>query len=210
MKQHVPARERHPPAQSTGPDNTRAEILAAARAAFGRTGLEGTSVRAVAERAGVNASTVIYFFYSKEGLFKAAISDVAPATEPLKEALLCGATGSELVERYLAIWEDNESGPAMRALIRATVGSHRAAHLMHDALLGNLFAASTNDPLGGELALTQLLGLAIGRHVSRLPELSRTDIATIAARVGPVIDAHLHGRDDGLSSQPTSTLSVVP
>ena len=54
-------------------DRTRAAILTAARAQFTETGYDGTGLRAIAGRAGVNVALISRYFGSKDGLFLAAI-----------------------------------------------------------------------------------------------------------------------------------------
>lgn len=194
-----------PPGRRPGADSTRTTILAAARAAFASTGFEGTSVRAVATRAGVDPSTVLHFFVTKDGLFRAVISEVAPATAPLVEALQRRAGGSELATLYLGIWAGEDSGPAIQALIRAAFGSERATELLREVLLHEVFdAVDADDALGAELALTHLLGVALGRHLGHLPALSRADIDTIAARVGPTLDTYLSPTTRASEGDPTS------
>ncbi|MDE0065098.1 MAG: TetR/AcrR family transcriptional regulator [Gammaproteobacteria bacterium] len=48
---------------------TRANILAAAKACFGSTGFRSTSNRDIAEKAGVTAATIYYYFKNKSDLF---------------------------------------------------------------------------------------------------------------------------------------------
>lgn len=188
----APTTATRPPGRRPGSDSTRTAILAAARAAFASTGFEGTSVRAVATRAGVDPSTVLHFFATKDGLFRAVISEVSPATAPLVEALQRRAAGTELATLYLDIWAGEDSGPPIQALIRAAFGSERATELLREVLLHEVFdAVDADDPLGAELALTHLLGIALGRHLGHLPALSRTDTDAIAARVGPTLDTYL-------------------
>ena len=54
-------------------DRTRTAILTAARAQFTETGYDGTGLRAIAGRAGVNVALISRYFGSKDGLFLAAI-----------------------------------------------------------------------------------------------------------------------------------------
>jgi len=54
-------------------ERTRTAILAAARAQFTETGYDGTGLRAIAGRAGVNVALISRYFGSKDGLFLAAI-----------------------------------------------------------------------------------------------------------------------------------------
>ncbi len=54
---------------------TRADILAAARHVFASRGIDGTSVRKVAEAAKVNNAMIYYHFKDKEDLYRSVISD---------------------------------------------------------------------------------------------------------------------------------------
>jgi TetR/AcrR family transcriptional regulator len=55
--------------------DTRAEILKAARRVFARRGLDGASVREVAEAASVNNAMIYYHFKDKVELYRAVLSD---------------------------------------------------------------------------------------------------------------------------------------
>lgn len=54
---------------------TRASIIAAARTLFAQRGLEGTSVREVAEAAGVNNAMIYYHFTDKVEMYRAVLAD---------------------------------------------------------------------------------------------------------------------------------------
>src|ERR1700744_619521 len=54
-----------------GPTTTRAAVLAAARQAFEENGYAATSLREVARRAGVDASLIVHFYGSQDGLLVA-------------------------------------------------------------------------------------------------------------------------------------------
>ena len=73
----IPAASQVGPALGTGgprSESTRRAILGAARAMFAARGYERTTIRAVAARAGVDASMVMRYFRSKAGLFTAAVA----------------------------------------------------------------------------------------------------------------------------------------
>ena len=175
-----------------GSDSTREEILRTARTAFGATGYDGTSLRSVAVKAGVDPSTVIHFFGTKEGLFEAVIQGIAPATKPFVEALQRRAGGAELVRHYLQMWEDDQSGGAMRAVIRTSLTSEKAVKLLRETLTKHILrAASYANALHAEIAMTHLIGIGMGRYIAHLPELTQADIPTIAESVGPILDHYL-------------------
>ena len=75
---------RRPKSGGTGP-GTRAEILAAARRVFARHGLDGTSVREVAEVAGVNNAMIYYHFRDKVDLYRAVLADSFTAFDRIWE-----------------------------------------------------------------------------------------------------------------------------
>ena len=57
-------------------ESTRENLLAAARAAFGESGLEGARVDDIAHRAGVNKQLVYHYFGSKDELYTAVLEQV--------------------------------------------------------------------------------------------------------------------------------------
>src|SRR5207244_8003118 len=92
-----------------GKRDTRTEIIAAAREAFRADGYDGTTMRSVARRAGVDPSLVHHYFGDKAGLF-VAVMDLAHDPRQVSEqlALRPGPKGAGLVLAFLDIWE----GPA--------------------------------------------------------------------------------------------------
>src|ERR1700759_1320075 len=65
-----------------GGANTRAQLLDAARAEFAERGYEGATVRAIADRAGVDPAMVNHFFGGKDGLFPASLDLPRDAPAP--------------------------------------------------------------------------------------------------------------------------------
>ncbi len=55
--------------------NTRSMILAAARKVFADKGVEGTSIRKVAEAAKVNNAMIYYYFKDKDDLYRSLLTD---------------------------------------------------------------------------------------------------------------------------------------
>ncbi|MGE6786703.1 TetR/AcrR family transcriptional regulator [Ensifer adhaerens] len=177
-----------------GSDSTRSAILKSARDAFATAGYSGASIRAIATEAGVDPSTVIHFFTTKDGLFQAVIQDVAQTSAPLLEALRNRASGTELVKTYLTIWDNAESGPAMQAIIRTSFSSTRAMELFRATQTRSFLeavASVTKDPLSAELVMMQLIAIGMGRFIAALPELSSQPIDVLAERVGPLLDQYL-------------------
>lgn len=91
---------------------TRDRILAAARALFAERGFDGTSVRMIADRAGVSDPAVHYYFPTKYDLFRALMVQpdyrVPPRARNLDEAV-------DVLADMFAWWADNA------ALVRAVL-----------------------------------------------------------------------------------------
>ncbi|TQS42984.1 TetR/AcrR family transcriptional regulator [Cryptosporangium phraense] len=108
---------------------TRAAVLAAARDAFLDAGYAGTTIRAVAEAAGVSPETVYKRFGGKAGLLK-AVYDVAMAGDddpvPIAErpeflAVRTASTTAEVAAAYAAYARllTGRAGPLMRVVLSA-------------------------------------------------------------------------------------------
>jgi AcrR family transcriptional regulator len=184
-----------------GPNQTRAAILEAARAAFAERGYDGVSIRGVARDARVDPALVHRFYGSKEELFVAAMAlPVSPSQ--LVETLLAGGTeelGERLVRTVLGLFDAPDAFAPFLALIRGAVSNERAAALLREfiarEILGRLaHAASPDRPeLRASLAGSQIIGLAMARAVVGVPPLATTDRDTVVACVGPAIQRYLTG-----------------
>src|ERR1700690_1747666 len=89
---------------SGGPRSERARraILGAARAMFAARGYEGTTIRAVAGRADIDASMVMRYFQSKAGLFTAAVT--LDLEVPDLRSVPASGRGELLVRHFLRRW----------------------------------------------------------------------------------------------------------
>jgi AcrR family transcriptional regulator len=94
---------------------TRAALLTAARELFATEGYERTTVRAVADRAGVNQALLFRYFGNKEGLFAEAATELALA--PLRS----GAPET-LLERVVHDAFTDELGSALLLAVLNTGG----------------------------------------------------------------------------------------
>jgi AcrR family transcriptional regulator len=91
-----------------GSPDTRAAILVEARALFAAKGYAGTSVRAVATAAGVDAALVHHYFGTKDDLFLAALRAPLDPREVLAPVAAAGVDGAgeRLVRIFLSVWDD--------------------------------------------------------------------------------------------------------
>lgn len=185
------------PSRATGAAATRAALLAAARELFAAQGFDRTTVRGIAERAGVNQALLFRYFGSKDALFAAALSEQA-------HALAAEAPPEDLLATTLRRIMQPTGGPGdadlLLALLRSP-GESRATNALRDALAGPYRAAlatlSTDDGpdavLRAELLLAWLLGIAFARSVLEVPILVEADAEATVAHVERAARALLGG-----------------
>jgi AcrR family transcriptional regulator len=174
----------------------RLAILGAARAMFAAHGYDGTTIRAVAAHAGVDASMVMRYFQSKAGLFAAAVT--MDLEVPDLGSAPAGRRGEQLVRNFISRWEDPVRGEEMIALLRTGVASETVAGQLQ-AVIGQLvtrpIAALGGDGAAerGTLIAAQLLGVALCRYVLRLEPLASLPPDDVVADVAPSVQRYLTG-----------------
>ncbi|MCD2195288.1 TetR family transcriptional regulator [Actinomycetospora endophytica] len=182
----------------------RDAVLAAARRAFATHGFERATVRGVAADAGVDASMVIRYYTSKDGLFEAATAiDLAlPELGPV----VASERGAALAERFVELWDGPDTGEVLTLLLRSAPTSERAADRIRDVFSTQVRVMverlvdprRTGDP--GLQVITDrrsaalssyILGTALARYVLRLPPLGDARPDEVIATMGPVVQAIL-------------------
>lgn len=88
-------------------DERSAQILAAARRLFGRSGLAGTSMVEIAEQAGVARGLVNHYFGTKRELYLAVVADLAAELPAVVRSDLRGGPADAMVDANLASWLDS-------------------------------------------------------------------------------------------------------
>jgi AcrR family transcriptional regulator len=181
---------------SGGPrsEPTRQAILGAARAMFAARGFEGTTIRAVAAQAGIDASMVMRYFQSKAGLFTAAVT--MELRVPDLRPVPASDRGKLLVRHFISRWEDPVRDDEMIALLRTAVTSTTVAEQLQ-AVLSQLITEPIADlgdeqaPERGTLIAAQLLGLAMCRYILRLEPLASWPSEDVVAAVAPSVQRYL-------------------
>ena len=84
---------------------TEARILEATRELLGEFGLDGTTLKAICERAGVRVGSFYNLFDSKETVVLRVVAEAIAAVDP-DPAHLGTETLNDLVEAYIAFFED--------------------------------------------------------------------------------------------------------
>lgn len=191
---------RRPRGRRPAGESTRNALLDAARAEFTERGFDGATVRAIAQRAGVDAAMVNHWFGGKEELFLAALQiPVDPAR--VIPAVLKGdpeRVAERILRTFLSVW-DSTGGGAMAALIRSVASHERAARMMREfisrVVIGRIVSAVSPDRAELRVALcgTQIAGLAMIRYVIRLEPLASADHDTVVAAIAPNLQRYLTG-----------------
>ena len=184
-----------------GEAGTRERIADAARRLFAERGFDRTSVRAVAAEAGVDPALVHHYFGTKQRLFVEAVDFPIDAVRAIDTLAVDDVdhVGERLVRFALQLWDDPVVLPRLLGVLRSAVTDPQAA-----ALLARLFTrqgpiqllhslGADQPDLRAELVGTQLVGLAVARHVLQVEPLASADHETIVAAVGPTMQRYLTG-----------------
>lgn len=193
-----------PTGRRPGKPDTRDAILAAARETFAEKGYHGASIRAIAARAGVDGALVHHYFGTKDGLFIAAV-DLPLQPDTMLEALLGGdidTLGERLIDTFLGLWEDPDTGPALEAMLRAAFNPQSAPmvrEFFEVGVLGRVVATIVTVvepdrlPRRAGLVASQLLGLATARYILKLDPLVHASRDELVDAYAPTIQRYLTG-----------------
>jgi AcrR family transcriptional regulator len=184
-----------------GPTSSQHVILDAARAEFSASGFEGTTMRGIAQSAGVDAALIHHFFLSKGGLFTAAVQDVFAVPE-LPATVADGppeATGERLARAYVRHWEDPEIRPRLVGVLRSATSFEGASATIKEFLGETLLpvAAATGQgrpDLRASLCGSFLLGIAGLRYVSRLEPTATLSPDQLVPAIAGTLQSYLHDR----------------
>ncbi len=181
-------------------EDTRATLLDAARVEFTERGFDGATVRAIAQRAGVDPAMVNHWFGGKDGLFVAAMEIPVNPGEIIPRIL--DGDPEQVAERilrtFLSVW-DAHGGGALAALVRSVASHEEAARMMREfinrVIIGRVVSAVAPDrpELRAALCGTQVVGLGMIRYVIRLEPLASADHDTVVATIAPNLQRYLTG-----------------
>lgn len=181
--------------------SNRERILDVARGEFAAKGFRATTLRSIAALVGVDVALIAHYYRNKEGLFAATL-EFPPGTAGLVAQALTGPSGTQaerLTRAYLGLWEDDATGRQLRSLARSAFGDERARLSVEEALLGVSDPATSlvleGRRIGFVLAMAQLLGVALQRHLLPGSPTSTLDLEALIARVAHAIAVHLATAD---------------
>ena len=176
-------------------DATRAAILDAARHRFAADGFQKATIRAIAAEAGIDPSMVMRYYGSKDGLFGAVVDiDLRLPDLSLADP---DDVGELLIRNALAVWEQPPGNEILLTLLRSSIVEDRAVAKFQQVFAEQVTPAVLRfgDPADAQrragLLATQILGLALTRHVLRLPPVVAMTIEEIVTEIGPTIQRYL-------------------
>lgn len=183
-----------------GRPDTKAAILAAARERFAAVGFAGTTIRAIATDAGVDAALVHHYFGAKEDLFVAALALPVDPREVIGAAVAGPAeeAAEKLIRTFLTVWDDPGFQPALLATVR------RILEPGGDRLIREGFLPVVLIPIGEQLGIdrpdlrmplvaSQLIGLIVARYVVRMEPIASLDVDRLVGIYAPTVQRYLTG-----------------
>jgi AcrR family transcriptional regulator len=192
---------RRGPGRRPGGPDTRGEILTAARDEFAARGFDGTTMRAVASSAGVDAALVHHYFGGKDDLFLAALEIPVDPRVVIPEMLRPGVDGigERLVRMFVSVWDDPESRKPLLAVFRSALSSEAGADLIRGGMMRMVFeqvaeGLGVPDPvLRAQLVGSQMTGLVMMRYVLRVEPIASMPPDQLVQWLGPTIQRYLSG-----------------
>jgi AcrR family transcriptional regulator len=195
-----------PAAEASEPDSerkgvrTRRRILDTARGVFADVGYERATIRGVAAAAGVDKSSVIQYFGTKQALFREAVHWDIPVAELTTDD--AKETTDNRVRGMLSAWAADPNSP-MAVLLRTSMTSDDAAELLRTHITAQSvdpMAATIDSPdarLRAALAGAMLMGVASQRYILKMPDLKDADVEEILRLIAPLIQTLLNPGSEG-------------
>lgn len=194
-EQRAPRRRGRP----RGGSDSRERIIAAAVDEFGEHGYDGSTIRSIATRAGVDPALVHHYFGTKADLFAEAVGiPLRPDIDV--PGIVAGprdGVGERVVRYVLEGFEQPEIRRRGVMLMRTAIGSRLTTPLLAGYLARELvgkIAKQLGVPdadLRATLVASQIGGLLLTRYVLRLPPIASASVDDLVARVGPTVQRYL-------------------
>jgi AcrR family transcriptional regulator len=178
-----------------GPSTTRAEILRAARHQFATGGYDATTMRGVAQAAGVDSALVVRAFGGKAGLFRAAVewpwnpADVVPAVAAGPK----GTTGRRIATMFVETWEHAEERAPIITLIRSAAAHAESRNLLNQFVTTQVLvpivrtAGFDRAEQRAAFIAAHLVGTGLARYVLAIEPLAGMEASVVRDVVASVV-----------------------
>jgi AcrR family transcriptional regulator len=178
---------------------TEACILQTARRLFAEEGFERATIRAVAQRAGVDPALVMQYYGNKEGLFAAAMRG-AHGGESVRDAERDEIPMAAMRDLF-AKFEDTGHREAAIALTRNFLTHPEANRIMRDEVMRKI-TGGIAETVGGPhaevkaaLLMACLFGVGLARYMLEVPGLAEASRAEVERLLEPALRAILDNGD---------------
>ena len=181
---------------------SRDVVLAAAKSRFAADGYDKTTLRAIADEAGVDAAMVLYLFGSKDQLFRESLRLIIDP-DVLVRALTGTSDdeddiGTRMVRTYLGVWEGPDSAATMRMMLASATSNPDALDAFRSFMQSYVLTA-VSGVLGGDeharlramLAASSLVGTAVLRYLIGVPPLADLPTEDVVRLVAPTVTRYL-------------------
>jgi AcrR family transcriptional regulator len=187
-----------------GNSTSREDILKAARELFAKRGYQGATMRAIAAKAGVDASLVVHFFGNKVNLLAEAIEWPFDPEVEMPKLLADGKrnVGRRLAELAITTWDEEGTRHPVFTLLRAGMTEPEAAAMLRTFMIQRLYAplmerlGSDRPELRAGLAVSQIIGVGMGRYVLKLDGLATAKSSEVIDWLAPMLQRYLTGKLD--------------
>ncbi|HWS39271.1 MAG TPA: TetR family transcriptional regulator [Actinoplanes sp.] len=180
---------------------TRQDLMDVARQRFAHDGYAATTVREIADQAGVNVALISRYFTSKEGLFEACLNSAFTDVRQGAEAVETGDAGfaARLAHRLGDPAVDDRMRTGLLLLIR-TSGDERVDEMrrsflrvMSEKMAVSAGRAATSDEgvLRAQMLLAAIVGIVMMRNITGLDPLSSAGADALLEPVTDLVDALL-------------------
>lgn len=173
-------------------------------------GYEHTTLRGVAEEAGVDQRLVSHYFGTKQELFVAVFQ--VPFDPGAAFGHLLSGDRSEIGQRVaqfiVTVLGNDAPRRTMVGAVRAAAGEPQVAQLLSRALADRLIkpiaeqVSADNPQLRASLLASQVVGLVMARHIVAVEPLASTPDQTLIAALAPVAQHYLTGDLTGRGPYP--------
>jgi len=181
-----------------GRPDTREQILSSARQLFADLGYDRTTIRGVAESAGVDSRLVTHYFGSKQRLFVAAAEPPIDPETVLPPLLQDADDPAAAFAGFIAaLLDDPDYQRLSTGLIRAAASEPEAADMARDFLKERILVPAARllgadaPELRASLLAAQIVGLVFARNIIRFEALLTLDRPSLAAALTPVMRRYL-------------------
>ena len=176
-------------------DETRAAILSAAQQLFAKSGFDRTTVREIAQLAGIDPALVIRYFGSKEALFADAVK--IEVNLPDLDNTPQDKKGEALLNHFLFQWESSPAKDVYHVLLRCAAANEHAAERARTIFATQILSGiakikhQKNPAKCAGLIATQFMGLALCRYIIQLPPIVAMSHPELIRYIGPTIQSYM-------------------